>query len=192
MVRVRRSAGEMVGNRDIWTVSVSGGPARQLTTNDGTDQFPVWSPDGRELAFRSSPGGLRGLWAVPAGGGEGRLITPDVSGAPRDWSSDGEWVLVGNGTVVHVASGEPRALSNNSMRVSRYSRDESRVFFARGMNLWAVSVDDGSERQLTELDDASRRGGLVRGSLAATDEYLYFTWGEWSGDIWVMDVVNEE
>ena len=50
------------------------------------------------------------------------------------------------------------------------------MFFARGMNLWAVSVDDGSERQLTELDDASRRGGLVRGSLAATDEYLYFTW----------------
>lgn len=78
------------------------------------------------------------------------------------------------------------------MFVFQFSLDESRVFFVRGKDLWSVSLDDGAERQLADLDDASRRGGLVRGSLDVTADYLYFTWGEYVGDIWVMDVVQEQ
>lgn len=88
-----------------------------------------------------------------------------------------------NRTTVHVASGVVEPLSGDRKLQTHYSRNESQVFFIRGMNLWVFSLEDGSERQVTDLVDPSRRGGLARGSIRVTDEYLYFTWGEYVGDI---------
>lgn len=41
------------GNADIWIVPVAGGAPRRLTSNPASDSGPVWSPDGRRLAFVS-------------------------------------------------------------------------------------------------------------------------------------------
>ena len=39
---------------DIYTVPSTGGEAQQLTSNAAYDAYPVWSPDGRRIAFASS------------------------------------------------------------------------------------------------------------------------------------------
>jgi tricorn protease len=36
---------------DIWVVPIAGGFARQLTSGDGEELFPRFSPDGRTIAF---------------------------------------------------------------------------------------------------------------------------------------------
>ena len=46
---------------DIWLVPIAGGYARQLTSGDGEELFPRFSPDGRTIAFtgqyrRAAPG----------------------------------------------------------------------------------------------------------------------------------------
>ncbi len=41
-------------NSDIWTVPSAGGDISRVTTNPGPDQSPVWSPDGRFIAYQSS------------------------------------------------------------------------------------------------------------------------------------------
>ena len=43
-------------NNDIFTVAVTGGEAKRITTdNRGADSTPVYSPDGRYIAYRSQP-----------------------------------------------------------------------------------------------------------------------------------------
>ena len=39
---------------DVYTVPSAGGMARQLTSNPAYDSYPVWSPDGKYLAFRAT------------------------------------------------------------------------------------------------------------------------------------------
>ena len=42
----------------IWTLDVSHGIPARLTTDTATDTSPVWSPDGRSIAFSSKRGGI--------------------------------------------------------------------------------------------------------------------------------------
>src|SRR4029077_11957570 len=40
-------------NSDIYTVPLEGGDAKKITTGPGADNTPLYSPDGKYLAFRS-------------------------------------------------------------------------------------------------------------------------------------------
>jgi len=64
----------------------------------------------------------------------------------------------------------------------------ARVVTLRNHDLWKLSLDRGQVSRLTKLQ--GRRGTL--GQVFTTDgRYLYFTWREDDGDIWVMDVVKK-
>nr|WP_238355584.1 serine hydrolase [Kribbella sandramycini] len=75
--------------RSLWRVPAAGGTPQQLTRGD-SDTWPVWSPDGSQLAFLRAKDGPRQLWVLPAAGGEPEQLTtlPLGAGAPR-WSPDG-------------------------------------------------------------------------------------------------------
>ena len=88
--------------QDIWLVPVEGGPARRLTNQPGEEGPPVWSPDGRRIAYSFASGDGRELavLAVEAGAepvmvtsGSGRL----VRGMP-DWTPDGAGLAWASGT----------------------------------------------------------------------------------------------
>jgi hypothetical protein len=53
-----------------------------------------------------------------------------------------------------------------------------------------VTIADRTERRLTDL--TGRRGAMGLIGLSTDGHYLYFTWQEDLGDIWVMDVVKDE
>ena len=42
-------------NSDIYTVPIDGGDARKITISPGADDSPLYSPDGKYLAYRSQP-----------------------------------------------------------------------------------------------------------------------------------------
>jgi serine/threonine protein kinase/Tol biopolymer transport system component len=54
-------------NRDIWIYEIARGTLMRLTTDPATDTAPIWSPDGRRIAFRSERDG-GGLFLVAADG----------------------------------------------------------------------------------------------------------------------------
>ena len=189
------------GNREIWVMPVSGGPARQLTDSEsnGTQSFiPDWSPDGREIAFTVNRDIKADIYVISAEDGDARrLTTHPEDNWLVDWSPDGEWIVFFSGGAlwrVPAAGGDAEALTSSSAGYPRWSRDGNHIFYIeryeRTGNLWALALEDGSERALTDL--AGRRGRVGIHGLATDGRYLYFRWQEDFGDIWVMDVVTED
>ena len=74
---------------DLFTVSVNGGTARQLTTNAAYDAYPVWSPDGSRIAFASTREGSLDVYVVSKNGGTPtRLTTHSADETPITWSDN--------------------------------------------------------------------------------------------------------
>lgn len=79
---------------DIWVSPSSGGRAYPVTTHAEYDAYPVFSPDGKWIAFQSNRTGSSDIWVVPAEGGTPRQLT--FAGgveSPTDWSPDGKSLL---------------------------------------------------------------------------------------------------
>src|SRR5579859_5269414 len=55
---------------DIWTVETIGGIARPVTMHEAHDIAPIFSPDGRHLAFSSNRHGSYDVFVVPTVGGK--------------------------------------------------------------------------------------------------------------------------
>jgi Tol biopolymer transport system component len=79
---------------DLWSVERGGGDAKRLTTHPGEESFPVFSPDGSQLAFSRQIGGNWDLYVMPAAGGEPRQITfSPRNDYANDWTPDGNTIL---------------------------------------------------------------------------------------------------
>jgi hypothetical protein len=80
-------------NRDIWILGIAQPGNTRLTFDPGDDIYPVWSPDGSQIAY----GRLRsGIHETPAAGnGNDRLLLPVASESvfPTDWSRDGQFIV---------------------------------------------------------------------------------------------------
>lgn len=78
---------------DVYKVNVEGGNAVRLTTTDSYESFPVWSPDGKTIAFASDRTGSQDLFVMPAEGGAARRLTfHSATETPWSFSPDGKWV----------------------------------------------------------------------------------------------------
>ncbi|HXH28126.1 MAG TPA: PDZ domain-containing protein [Candidatus Polarisedimenticolia bacterium] len=79
---------------DLWTVARAGGVASRLTSHDGEEQFPKFSPDGRSVAFTGEYDGNVDLYTIPAEGGEPHRLTwhPDKDQV-AEWYPDGRSIL---------------------------------------------------------------------------------------------------
>jgi len=183
------------GNRDIWVISSRGGPARQLSSHPGQDRSPSWSPDGHAVAFQSV--GAATTMIVSAQGGEPRPLAA-AGGRTAEWSPNGWLVFQRQNRLYRVSSdgGEPLPLPPTREQPSyvRFSRDGRSIYYSviagprENHDLWRLSLDGGTVHRQTKLE--GRRGNIGDG-FATDGRYLYFTWREDDGDIWVMDVVKD-
>lgn len=75
---------------DIYTIPATGGRATQITTNPAYDTTPIWSPDGKQIAFASDRLGSMDVYLVSKEGGEPhRLTTHSGSEIPLAFSDAG-------------------------------------------------------------------------------------------------------
>jgi tricorn protease len=79
---------------DLYRVPAEGGLATQLTVHDAHDTMPVWSPDGKTIAFASDRYGNLDVFVMPAEGGEAtRLTFNSADDEPTSFTPDGLAVL---------------------------------------------------------------------------------------------------
>jgi Tol biopolymer transport system component/C-terminal processing protease CtpA/Prc len=166
---------------DLWTAPVEGGTARRLTVHEAHDQLPVWSPDGRWIAFSSNRAGGYDVWAMPSDGGEPtRLTFHSATDSVSDWSPDGSEILFSSNRettrtsalyAVNVHTGRSRLIREDDMALSnaRFTRDGQSIICTRGgnwmrpgyrgsgaANLLLVPVSGGPGRLITH-DDRNER-----------------------------------
>ena len=117
-----RSEIAFVSGGDIWTVPAAGGEARLLVSHPANESRPLYSPDGRRLAFISTRTGNGDIYVLTLDTGDLKRLTFDDSNDQLDaWSADGKWIYF-----------------------SSSSRDIS------GMNdIFRVSVDGGTPMQVS-------------------------------------------
>ena len=160
---------------DIWAVDTQGGTVRRLTSNPGTESAPAVSPDGRYLAFLSTPArGSQTDFLVAEIGSDGHFrgvpvnLTADWDlrpGAPS-WTADGGAVqfsaaIGGDSHLIHVVPGGPvRQVTGGARRLSSFSfSDAGDVMAFAGTDavtpaeLYVGPPDGTSEQKVTRFND---------------------------------------
>ncbi len=90
---------------DLFTVDSEGGLARKLTSHNGYEVFPRFSPDGSKIAFTGQYDGNTEVFVIPAEGGSPKRLTytatlgrDDISdrmgpnNLVMDWTPDGKYI----------------------------------------------------------------------------------------------------
>jgi len=88
-----RSEIAFISAGDVWTVPAAGGEARLLVSHPANESRPLFSPDGRRLAFISTRTGNGDIYVLTLDTGELKRVTFDDSNDQLDaWSSDNKWL----------------------------------------------------------------------------------------------------
>ena len=200
------------GTRLAYTRQLEGVQAVFVANADGSnpvrlthgiwDNNPVWSPDGKSIAYYADEGA--DIWVVPSTGGEPRQLTSGpASDGIRGWLRDGSGVVfvrTGAGDartmVVPVAGGPARLLFDEPAgNVFAYpSPDGSKFAYllnnaGRG-TIWVRDTSAGPPKQLTTdgLEDfRSARAWSPDGRFI-----LFWTRRTGTSDLWTVNVETGE
>ncbi|MEO8218398.1 MAG: peptidase S41, partial [Acidobacteriota bacterium] len=184
-----------VSGGDIWTVAASGGQARLLVSHPATESRPLYSPDGKSLAFVSTRTGNGDIYVMSLTTGQLARVTWDDGFNQLDnWSADGKWLYFSSNTAdisgmndiyrVSAGGGTPMAVSADRY-VNEYfsapSPDGSTLAFSGhgiGSSQWwrhGHSHIDESEIWLLTMNGTPKYRKLTAGGAKEL-------WPMWSAD----------
>ncbi len=86
---------------DLYTMPIAGGTATRVVGGLSFESQPVYSPDGKTIAFLSDRSGVENLWIADADGSNPRAVSkdgrtndrPQIMVSPA-WTPDGEYIVV--------------------------------------------------------------------------------------------------
>ncbi|MCG8467782.1 MAG: amidohydrolase family protein [Gemmatimonadetes bacterium] len=192
---------------DLWLLDIGDPTPRRLTDDPFVDGFPVWSRDGRRLAWVSDRNGSLDVWVRDMDTGAERQITSLQGGevAPV-WSPDGSEIVftsvMGLGSQlrrVDVASGEVQTLRADLFAPGRvsWSPDGSILAmsaltqystrFREGRNeILLMPLDGGPDRRVTADEHRGMGVRALDGPVWSPDGHLmaYVT----DGVLWTVAV----
>src|SRR5947209_10194082 len=162
---------------DVWVVETIGGVARPVNMHEKHDTSPVFSPDGRKIAFSSNRHGSYDVYVVPTQGGRPTRLTFDSADEfVTGWTPDGKNVLFSaqRGSdfprrfemySVPVAGGRVRQISSLEGREGVVSPAGDLMAYVRGPgtwyrkgyrgssndDIWICNLDGSNNQQFTQF-----------------------------------------
>jgi len=163
---------------DLWLVPAQGGQATRLTAHPAVERFPVWSRDGRLIAFASNRHGNDDVFVMPVdrSGAPTRLTFASTGDTPESFTPDGGAVLFSSNRAesvrrgsqlwsVKLSGGTPTLAENAVGANFAYSPDGESLAFVRGGTPWTrrgyrgsgsrdlwLRTPSGNHVQLTDFD----------------------------------------
>jgi dipeptidyl aminopeptidase/acylaminoacyl peptidase len=173
-------------NRDISIVAADGGEIEPLVSRAGVDGGPLYSPDGKWVAFtshggRPEPIGLQDVWVVPAGGGEPKMLaeTPNRSAGLIAWSGDSktiyltETVRTSNHVIALPIDGAPArqvSAGEGVIRNIAFGPSVGRLSYTfekpeEPVEVYISAIDSFEMKRLTDVNHAVPRPAMGRTEL---------------------------
>jgi tricorn protease len=204
-----------VSGGDIWTVAAAGGDAHLLVSHPATETRPLYSPDGRRLAFGSTRTGNGDIYLLTIDTGELKRLTFDDSNDQLDgWSADGRWIYftsnsrdVGATDIYRVSSdgGTPMQVSGDAYTNEYFAapaRDGNAVAFTGhgmgGGQWWRKGHSHIDESEIWVMRFGARRsyeqisagGAKEMWPMWSKDDHTLFYVSDRSGaqNIWAQEI----
>lgn len=176
----------------IWAAALSGAEPRRLTHDAFADDVPVFSPDGRRIAFVSDRGGSAQVWVMRRDGSHAHPVTSNLGAQERvSWSPDGARIAYaclsnapqsgddGDNTDICTIAPDGRAMRR--LTADPVRRDSEPAWSPRGA--WIVFVRDRAALVAVHPDGSGAH--VVRP--AGADGWAYPTWSPTGRSLLVLD-----
>ncbi len=150
------------GNREVYSMAPDGSGQMNLTNNGGDDFDPVWSPDGRQIAFVSNretdQEGGQFIYVMAADGSDIHRLSQQNESQMPDWSPDGSRIAFthqGDIYVVNVDGSGEKNLTNSPEKDEQpvFSPDGQRIAWIKGegndTSIYTMNVDGSDSQQVT-------------------------------------------
>lgn len=135
---------------EIWTAGSDGANIKRLTVNAASDSSPLFSPDGKSIAFTSDRTGSSQIFVISSDGSGLRQVTYHTAGySLEDWFPDGKSLLaIGLRDHFHRDANRLIQVSVSDQRVAeeiivdamaedaKLSPDGTRILFTREGERW--------------------------------------------------------
>ncbi|HAN38631.1 MAG TPA: peptidase S41, partial [Chitinophagaceae bacterium] len=171
---------------DLYRVDAKGGNAVPLTLHEAHDMMPVWSKDGKYIAFASDRYGNFDVFVMPANGGAPvRITTHSANDYPYDFSPDGKHVILGSARNVQaenirfysprlfqnlykvpVTGGKPILVSGAGMEHAHYNTKGTQIVFQDRKGYedpWRKHHTSSVTRDIWVLDVAANKYKQISG-----------------------------
>lgn len=171
---------------DLWVAPSNGGHAVPISTNVELEDFPVWSRDGKQIAFASNRNGGIDIFVVGVSGGTPKRLTfHSGSDIPSDWSIDNRKILfratrdrAENGIFeLDVETGKFKAVFYDQMSIGnpKYSPDGTKIVYTRyGFPWFRPRYNGSAASQLWVYDVPTGKRTKLR------DNQLQHLWPNWT------------